>query len=255
MEQAAKFEEVSIALPEPLQGLDSVRAVVGIPEWWPTGSRVAVAIAHDAGSNLDDPLVTAIHHHLTMRKFLTIRFNFPFAENGGPASDDSADVLEKAYRAALSILGRDATAAPAHLFLGGIGLGARVSARLAATRLRIDGLFLLGYPLHPPGQPEAPQPDHLYRMVPPMLFVQGTEDPTCDLGALRRCLSRVGATTSLAVLEGADRGLETPPPPATLSVESDDEAFKVGPAPEPASQSVVADTVARWMEKILTGSP
>jgi predicted alpha/beta-hydrolase family hydrolase len=254
VDQAAKFEEIEIPLPEPLNGLDSIRAVVGIPEWWPTGARVAVAIAHDAGSDLNDPLVTAIHHHLALRKYLTIRFNFPFAENRVPANQDSVEVLERAFRAALSILGRDTTAAPSHLFLGGIGLGARVSARLAAEKLRIDGLFLLSYPLHPAGKPEAAQPDHLYRMVPPMLFVQGTEDKNCDLDALRRCLSKVGAPTTLSVIEGAPRGLESPPPPLPppsldLKASNSEDALP----PEPVSQSVVADAVARWMDKVLSG--
>ena len=71
------------------------------------------------------------------------------------------EMLEKAYRAALSILGRDPSAAPSHLFLGGIGLGARVTARLATARLQIDGVFLLGYPLHPADRPDQVQAEDL----------------------------------------------------------------------------------------------
>ena len=72
---------------EPVHGLDELSAVLGIPEWWPTGSRVAIAIAHGSNSNLDDPLVEYIHRELTERRFLTLRFNFPFAEAGKRAKD------------------------------------------------------------------------------------------------------------------------------------------------------------------------
>ena len=33
--------------------------MLGIPEWWPTGSRIGVVLAHDSGRDLNDPLVEA----------------------------------------------------------------------------------------------------------------------------------------------------------------------------------------------------
>jgi predicted alpha/beta-hydrolase family hydrolase len=236
VEHTARFEEVEIRLPEPLNGLDRLSAVVGIPEWWPTGARVAVAIAHDAGADYSDPLVECVHRNLAQRKFLTIRFNFPFAEAGTDASGDDVETLDKAYRAALSILGRDPTAAPAHLFLGGVGLGSSVAAHLATARLQIDGLFSLGYPLHPPGRPEDSRADSLYRIIPPMLFVQGSADPTCELPALRHCLARVGAPTTLRILEGAD---------STLTLPGQSEAELEG------NRRAVSSAVTQWIEKIL----
>ena len=108
-------------------------------------------------------------------------------------------------RAALGALGRDPTAAPAHLFLGGMGLGGQVAADLAAARVRVDGLFLLAYPLHPPGKPEEREPEQLFRIVAPALFVQGDRDATCDVETLRQTLVRVGAPTVLRVIGEADR--------------------------------------------------
>jgi predicted alpha/beta-hydrolase family hydrolase len=238
VEHAARFEEVRIQLPEPLDGVDALSAVVGIPEWWPTGARVAVALAHGADGDLDDPLVEALHRDLASRKYLTIRFNFPFAEAGRSAEDEGPEVLERAYRAALSVLGRDPTAAPSHLFLGGTGLGASVAAQLATARLQIDGVFFLGFPLHPADRPEEIHADTLFRIIPSMFFVQGSEDPTCDLGALRRVLSRVGAPTALRIVEGADASLV---PPGL----SDEEAE--------ASRRAVAGSLAQWMEKVMGG--
>jgi hypothetical protein len=236
LEQAARFEEITINLPEPLNGVSSLSAAVGIPEWWPTGARIAVAIAHDADSNLDDPLIECLCRSLPSHKLLTVRFNFPFAERGAPAKEDDDEILDRAYRAALSILGRDPGAAPSHLFLGGVGLGGRIAAGLASARLQIDGVFLLGYPLHPPGKPQKANAEDLYRIIPPMLFVQGDADAHCDLDALRRCLSRVGAPTTLRIVEGADRGLVA--------------GGKTSPGDE-AGRLAVAGVVLEWIQKVL----
>jgi predicted alpha/beta-hydrolase family hydrolase len=254
LEHNARFDEITINLPEPLGTVDSMSAVVGIPEWWPTGARVAVALAHDSSGNMNDPLIECLHRQLAHRKFLTIRFNFPFAEAGTPATEDTAEALEMAYRAALSILGRDSATPPAHLFLGGVGLGARVTARLATARLQIDGAFFLGYPLHPPDKPKLAHADHLYRIIAPMLFVQGTQDRRCDLNALRRCLQRVGAPTTLRTVDEADHTLVPPDWRGESPVEvkeMEGESAPIDDIDDPGR--AISESVALWMERILSG--
>jgi predicted alpha/beta-hydrolase family hydrolase len=204
IERQSKFEEIKIPLREPVHGLTAVSGVLGTPAWWPTGARVAVAIAHGSNGRYDEPLIEFIHRELTERKLLTLRFNFPFAEAGRRASADSPEVLEATFRAAIAALGRDPAAAPAHLFLGGMGLGAKIAAQMAASTLRVDGLFFVGYPLHPQDQPQKADAEHLYRIISPMLFVQGLRDRTCDVAALRTTLKRVGAPTRLHLVEEAD---------------------------------------------------
>jgi predicted alpha/beta-hydrolase family hydrolase len=202
---------VKIPLQEPLAGLREVSGVLGIPEWWPTGSRVAVVLAHGSSGGLSDVLLEQLQHELTERKFMTLRFNFPFWENhraGKRATPDPMPVLEKTFRSAIATLGRDPVASPAYLFLGGKGLGARVAAELARSQVRLDGVFFMGLPLHSQDKPETVQAEYLYRIVSPMLFIQGTRDRRCDLDALRRCLSRVGAPHSLHVAEGADQNFK-----------------------------------------------
>jgi predicted alpha/beta-hydrolase family hydrolase len=209
MEPPARFEAVKISLPESVHGLSEVSAVIGEPRWWPTGSRVSVVIAHGSNNDLADPLVEHLARELTERRYLTLRFNFPFAE-AGKRRADRMQILRRTYRAAVSALARDPTAAPAHLFLSGMGLGGRVAAELAGERLRVDGLFFLGYPLHPRDKPERVEPEQLFRVVSPMLFLQGTRDRHCDLETLRRTLARVGAPTTLHVCPEADKDFAVP---------------------------------------------
>lgn len=209
MEPLARFEELKIPLVEPVHGLEAVSGVLGTPEWWPTGSRASIVLAHGPTGNRDEPLLVALQQALTERKYLTLRFNFPFAE-AGKKRPDSLPVLERTMRHAIAMLGRDPSAAPAHLFVGGRGIGGRVAAHLATTQVRVDGLFFLGFPLHPPGRPDELRVERLFRIVSPMLFVQGTRDRQCDIPRLRKVLLRVGAPTALHVVEEADQAFRVP---------------------------------------------
>jgi predicted alpha/beta-hydrolase family hydrolase len=204
VEPSARFEEIKIPLPEPVHGLDAVSGVLGIPRWWPTGARVSVVIAHGAGRDMDDPIIEFLHRELTERRYLTLRFNHPFAE-AKKRRPDPMRVLRRTLRAAVAFLASDPTAAPAHLFLGGKGLGGHVAADLAGSRGRVGGIFFLGYPLHNSGKPETAQAEQLYRLISPMLFIQGTRDRTCDLDVLRQTLTRVGAPTTLLICREADQ--------------------------------------------------
>ena len=89
VEPSARFEELKIGLPEPVHELDSVSAVLGIPRWWPTGSRVGVVLAHGAGSDFSDPMIEGLQRELTERRYLSLRFNFPFAEAKKRRSDST----------------------------------------------------------------------------------------------------------------------------------------------------------------------
>ncbi len=201
---SARFEQLTIPLPDRVHGLEEVSAVLGIPRWWPTGSRVSVVLAHDRNADLSEPLIEDLHRELTERRYLCLRFNFPFAE-AKKRRPDSMLVLRRTLRAAVGALSRDPTAAPAHLFIGGKGLGAQIAAEVADTRVRVDGLFFLGFPLHPRGKPDEVQAEQLFRVVCPMLFLQGTRDHSCELDVLQRTLTRVGAPTALHVSQDADQ--------------------------------------------------
>jgi hypothetical protein len=238
VEPSARFEEVKIPLSEPALGVEEVSGVLGVPRWWPTGARVGVVLAHDASGSMADPLVEQLHRDLTELRYLALRFNFPFAE-AERRRPDPVRVLRRAYRAAMGALGRDPGAAPAHVFLGGVGLGAQVACDLAGSRVRADGLVILAYPLHPVGKPEKVHADQLYRVVCPMLFVQGTRDRRCDLDALRRTLLRVGAPTTLHICEEADHRFHVPK--------------KSARAPEDVQRELLA-TLDGWIQKILEPS-
>jgi len=235
VETSARFEELRIPLPDPVQGLRDVSAVLGTPRWWPTGARVGVVLAHDSGSDIADPMLVHLHEQLTESRCLSLRFNFPFAE-AERRRPDPPQVLRRTLRAAVEVLARDPAGAPANLFLLGLGLGARAAADLAAARLRVDGLVFLAFPLHPPDRPDQAQADQLFRAVSPILFVQGDRDRRCDLPTLQRLLGRVGAPTALHTVREADHQFRALKKSGRIGEEIRGEVFAV---------------VSSWIQKVV----
>ena len=131
MEPSARFEEVEIPLREPVQDVDRVSGVLGIPEWWPTGSRIGVVIAHSQRSDHTDPQLVELHRSLTERKFLTLRFNFPFMEQGRRRVDAQAVSVSSIF-AALTTATQAAPDLP--LFLGGHSYGGRMASHAVLER-------------------------------------------------------------------------------------------------------------------------
>lgn len=236
-EGEVRYEELQIPLAEPIHGLESVTGTLGIPEWWPTGSRVSVVFGQASGA--EDPLVNSLQHSLTERKFLTLRFPFPYMQ-AGKKKPDSMRLLQRTFQSAVTMLSRDPTAAPAHVFIGGKNIGALAAAHAATARMRIEGLFFLGFPLHKQDSTEELRAERLYRVINPMLFVQGTKDRLCDLPSLRQTLGRVGAPVQLHVVDAADHNLKV--------------AKKSGRSPEQVHAEILS-TLETWILKTLGDPP
>jgi predicted alpha/beta-hydrolase family hydrolase len=185
----------------------AVGAVLGVPEWWPTGTRAAVALAHDAGSDMENELLVSLHRELANRGYLALRFNFPHAEQKKKRADP-APLLERTFKQAAAMLLLDPSSAPSRLVVGGIGLGGQIAAQVVAGGLKVDGLVCMSFPLHPVGKPMQTRAEALYRITCPTLFLQGTHDATCRVDRLNAVLRRIGAPTTTRVLEDADHALE-----------------------------------------------
>ncbi len=199
MNEVIKQEHVKIGVTPDI----SVAGVQGIPAWWPSGHRVGVVIAHDTPEGMEHEAVVALHQGLAERGFLTLRFNFPFVEQG-KKRPDPVPILERTYRAAVTSLLQDPQTGPARLILAGFGLGATTAAQVVSQGMIADGVVSLGFPLHPSGKPNQLRAEPLFRIISPMLFVQGSRDAYCRVDRLEGVLRRVGAPTKLQVIEDAD---------------------------------------------------
>lgn len=144
----------------------------------PEGATALMAIAHGAGAGFTHPFFDGFVRGLHAERVATLRFNFPYVELGrrmpGPAPHAIATWAAVSEFAAA----RDADLP---LWASGKSYGGRMASMAAAAgSIAPRGLVYLGYPLHPPGDPDKARTAHLPDVPQPQLFVEGTNDPFID---------------------------------------------------------------------------
>jgi len=164
---------------------------------------VLLICAHGAGGHKNDKGMLAASDQLRSRGLQIVRFNFLYREKGSGAPDPMPR-LKQCYAAVAEHV--RTTVKPGILLLGGRSMGGRVASMLAAESTPCDGLLLLAYPLHPPGQPHKLRDAHLGRIKVPVLCLNGTRDTFCRRDLMEQATGRLGRWT-MHWLEGADHGL------------------------------------------------
>ena len=183
----------------------TIRAALGVPR---SATRDGVLVlAHGANNNMDYPLIADLHERLAREGLVTVRFNFPYAEEGRK-SPDPEPVLEGVYRLVVEYVAQQDEFNGLEIFLGGKSMGARLAAQIVAQDVGASGLVFLGYPLHPPGKPEQLRDRPLYGLPCPPLFIQGGRDPFCRLDLLGKVMGQIPVRSDLHVLPGLGHSLE-----------------------------------------------
>ncbi len=196
-------EPLAIALPDG----GTVSALV-YPPGATGGPAATLILAHGAGAPQTHPFMTGFAQGLTRRGIEVVTFNFPYMERGRRVPDP-APRLEKCYRTVIGVVGDRPRAAGRSLLVGGKSMGGRIASQAVAGDAEagfpptVDGLVLLGYPLHPPGRPDKLRAAHLPSIPVPMLFAQGSRDAFGTPDELRPILSDC-RRAELHVVEGGD---------------------------------------------------
>ena len=216
-----------LAIPLPDGG--TVSALV-YPPGAAGGPAATLILAHGAGAPQTHPFMTGFAQGLARRGIEVVTFNFPYMERGrrGP---DPAPRLEGCYRAVIGVVVGRPAAADRRLLVGGKSMGGRIASQAVAGDAEaglsptVDGLVLLGYPLHPPGRPDKLRAAHLPSISAPMLFVQGSRDAFGTPDELRPVLAGC-ARAELHVVDGGDHSFrmrgKAAPSPETVHAEIQD---------------------------------
>ncbi len=193
----------------------------------------ALILGHGAGADQTSSFMVGFARAMAARGFDAVTFNFLYTERRRRLPD-RAPVLEACYAAVVRETRTRVAAARLRLFIGGKSMGGRIATQLAASNpaLPIDGLVLLGYPLHPPGAPEKRRDAHLPGVRRPMLVVQGSRDTFGTPGELSPVLATLSPAASLHIVEGGDHSFKVSRGGGTRQNEIDEE---------------VRRTVADWM--------
>lgn len=167
-------------------------------------SVATLVLAHGAGAGQKSAWMVKAAHALAARGITVATFDFPYMA-AGKKVPDRAPVLEAAWRVALdAVLARAEGRASGRVFIGGKSMGGRIATHIAAQGVDgVSGVVLLGYPLHPPGQPDKRRDAHLPQIKEPVLFVQGSADTFGTADEIRRLLPTMQKAT-LHVVEGGD---------------------------------------------------
>ncbi|HWR68818.1 MAG TPA: alpha/beta family hydrolase [Desulfomonilia bacterium] len=189
---------------------EKISTLVSCPQDYEVSRKSAVILAHGAGNDMFNPLITHMAHVLDQAGYLCVRFNFPYRDRGR-RNPDSDDVLMATWMSVFHYFRNHPGYQPAKIVAAGKSLGCRIASQaVSAGIMDAQGLIMLGYPLHPPGKKDILRDAHLHRINVPMLFFEGEKDPFCDTAILRDVLSRVKAPWNVEVIEGADHSFKMP---------------------------------------------
>ena len=196
-----KREAVSIAV-------DEERRVPGVLQV-PRAARACYVLAHGAGAGMFHPFMEAVADGLAERDIATLRYQFPYMEEGSKRPD-VPKVAQATVRAAAGEALRLLPGLP--VVAGGKSFGGRMTsqAQAASPLPGVQGLAFLGFPLHPPGHPSDERGAHLLEIKIPMLFLQGTRDALAATELIEAMVRRLGDRATLKLFQDADHSFHVP---------------------------------------------
>jgi len=201
----------------------------------PPRARACYVLAHGAGAGMKHPFMSAVAAELAERGIATLRYQFPYMEQGG-RRPDPPKLAHATVRAAAAEAARLLPNLP--LIAGGKSFGGRMTsqAQAAAPLAGVRGLVFLGFPLHPAGRPSAERGEHLFKVEIPMLFLQGTRDALAALDQLKPLCKALGKRATLKLFQDADHSFHVP--------------ARTG-RKDPQVRSEMLDALVEWIDAVI----
>src|SRR5204863_1537133 len=158
----------------------------------PPEAHACYVMAHGAGAGMAHPFMAAIANGLAARGIATLRYQFPYMEQGRKRPDPPK-LAHATVRAAVAEAVRLLPGLA--LIAGGKSFGGRMTsqAQSLAPLAGVRGLMFLGFPLHAAKRPSQERGAHLFGVAVPMLFLQGMRDALAELGEIQPLCQALGA--------------------------------------------------------------
>jgi predicted alpha/beta-hydrolase family hydrolase len=188
--------------------IDETHRVSGLLQA-PRGARACYVLAHGAGAGMTHPFMAAIADGLATRGIATLRYQFPYMEQGSKRPD-APKLAQATVRAAVTEAARRVPKLP--LVAGGKSFGGRMTSQAQAESQLpgVRGLAFLGFPLHASGRPSEERAAHLFAVKIPMLFLQGTHDALADIALMRKLVDTLGRRATLVAIAAGDHSFHVP---------------------------------------------
>lgn len=175
----------------------------------PRKAWAVYVFAHGAGAGMAHPFMATVAAELAERDIASLRYQFPYMEQGGKRPDPPK-LAQAAVRAAVTEAARLMPSLP--VFAGGKSFGGRMTSQAQAVSPlpNVRGLAFFGFPLHPAGKPSDERAEHLFDVQIPMLFLQGTRDTLADTKLLKGVFKGLGKRATLHLYDDADHSFHVP---------------------------------------------
>lgn len=174
----------------------------------PGVARACYVFAHGAAAGMRHPFMAAVAHGLAERSIATLRYQFPYMEQGS-RRPDPPQLAQATVRAAVAQAAKSLAGVP--LYAGGKSFGGRMTSQAQASQPLpgVLGLIFLGFPLHPAGKPSVERAQHLHDVRIPMLFLQGGRDALAELRLVERVVDSLGPRATLEVFPRGDHSFRS----------------------------------------------
>lgn len=170
----------------------------------PENSTHLLILGHRASTNMNHATMQNIASKMADFRIATLRYNFPYSENG--KGRDSKDTCVATIRSAVAAARQEVPDLP--LLAGGHSFGGRMTsmAQSEAVLEDVKGLIFFSFPLHQAERPSIERAEHLKLIKIPMLFLSGTRDKLAELNLLKPMCEKLGRLATLHLIETADHG-------------------------------------------------
>ena len=201
--------------------------IVSAESYVPGNPHAVFVFAHGAGAGMNHSFMLELAGALAELQIATLRFNFLYMEQGKKRPDSPA-VAHQVIAAAIDKAHSMFPSLP--LFAGGKSFGGRMTSQLLALNEIpfVNGLILVGFPLHPAKKPSLERAAHLINVKVPMLFLQGTKDALAEWDLISKVCANL-SSASLVKLQGADH------------------SFKIS---KQNAIPLLADAISTWIDEI-----
>ena len=179
------------------------------------GKAKGLVLFPGAGSNCNHSSLVAIEE--AMAPLPVGRFDFPY-RRAGKRPPDKAPVLLGCVHDEVTAFAKANKARTTSLVIGGRSMGGRMCSMAAAGEsgiagvmrdaLRVRGLVLISYPLHPPAKPENLRVNHFSRVIVPTLFIHGTKDPFGSPSELKKHAKAIEGDVTFHFIENGRHDLK-----------------------------------------------
>ncbi|HYX34529.1 MAG TPA: alpha/beta family hydrolase [Oligoflexus sp.] len=168
----------------------------------PADAKALLVLAHGAGAGMNHSFMSDLTASLSTEGVGTLRFQFPYMEDGGKRPD-SPKLATATIVAAVQWALNEMSDLP--LFAGGKSFGGRMTTTAAALGMipAVKGIVCFGFPLHQAKEPSIDRAAHLKDVEVPILLLQGTRDALADLPLMTK-VARAHPLAKMHVVEGAD---------------------------------------------------